>query len=153
MAGGPAADLWQEGQRSRGRSERRRVALYPASPAASGQWAGLKWFVCVTRSGRRQGAVYERASYYISSYGPATAALLAAAIRGHWLIENRLHWTKDVTFGEDGCRIRKGQGAENRSLLLSMALNLMRSCGFGSMKEATIALANKIDKMSQIIRT
>lgn len=149
----PAVDRWQEGQTTRGRSEQRQVALYPASPAASGEWAGLKWFVSVTRSGERQGRVYERASYYISSYGPATAAVLAEAIRGHWLIENQLHWQKDVSFREDSCRIRTGQGAENRSLLLNMAINLMRSCGFKSVKEATIALANKIDKMNQIIRT
>ncbi|MBX0335050.1 transposase family protein [Pontibacter sp. HSC-14F20] len=52
-----------------------------------------------------------------------------------------------------GGQVPHPQGAENRSLLLNVAINLMRSCGFGSLKEATIALANKIGKMNQITRT
>ncbi len=50
--------------------------------------------------------------YYITS-STASAEALAIAIRGHWLIENQLHWTLDVTFNEDQSRLRKGHGAKN----------------------------------------
>ena len=47
-------------------------------------------------------------------------------IRGHWGVENRLHWSLDVSFGEDNCRIRKDFGAENFSCLRRIALNLLK---------------------------
>ncbi len=63
--------------------------------------------------------------YYISSLGP-NAALLNAAIRQHWGIENKLHWVLDVAFGEDQSRKRAGNAAQNFSLLNRIALNLIR---------------------------
>ena len=47
-------------------------------------------------------------------------------IRQHWGIENKLHWSLDVSFGEDNCRIRKDFGAENFSRLRRIALNLLK---------------------------
>jgi len=63
--------------------------------------------------------------YYITS-SKASAEMLAIAIRGHWLIENQLHYTLDVTFGEDQSRIRKGHGAKNMAVVRHFALNLVR---------------------------
>jgi predicted transposase YbfD/YdcC len=51
----------------------------------------------------------------------------AAAVRGHWSIENRLHWQLDVTFGEDQCRIRKGHADANFSILRRTALSLLKN--------------------------
>ena len=51
----------------------------------------------------------------------------AAAVRGHWGIENRLHWQLDVTFGEDQCRIRKGHADANFSILRRTALSLLKN--------------------------
>lgn len=47
-------------------------------------------------------------------------------IRGHWGVENSLHWVLDVAFNEDACRIRKDHAPANFSLLRQMALNLLR---------------------------
>lgn len=51
--------------------------------------------------------------YGISSLAPqeADAERLLALVRGHWGIENRLHWVRDMTLGEDGCRVRCGDAA------------------------------------------
>jgi predicted transposase YbfD/YdcC len=57
---------------------------------------------------------------------PMTAKHLAEAVRGHWRIENSLHWVLDVTFREDLSRIRKGHGAKNMALVRHFALNLVR---------------------------
>ncbi len=50
----------------------------------------------------------------------------AGAVRGHWGIENSLHWQLDVMFGEDQCRIRKGHRDENSSTLRRTALSLLK---------------------------
>lgn len=64
--------------------------------------------------------------YYISS-AALTAERAAQAVRGHWGIENRLHWVLDVTFDEDQSRLRKGFGARNMAVVRHFALNLIRS--------------------------
>jgi predicted transposase YbfD/YdcC len=63
--------------------------------------------------------------YYITS-SKASAEQMAAAIRGHWRIENQLHWTLDVVFNEDQSRLRKGHGAQNMAVVRHLALNLVR---------------------------
>jgi predicted transposase YbfD/YdcC len=64
--------------------------------------------------------------YYISS-ATLDAVRAGHAIRGHWGIENRLHWVLDVTFNEDQSRLRKGFGARNMAVVRHFALNLARS--------------------------
>lgn len=66
------------------------------------------------------------ARYYIAS-SDRSAARLATAIRGHWGIENPLHWTLDVTFQEDLARVRKGHGAQNMALVRKFAINKLRA--------------------------
>lgn len=51
--------------------------------------------------------------------------LLAKAIRGHWKIENQLHWVLDVQFSEDDSRIRKDNAPQNLALIRQIALNLL----------------------------
>lgn len=63
--------------------------------------------------------------YFISS-APLSARQAADAVRGHWAIENRLHWVLDVTFGDDQSRLRKGHGARNMATVRHFALNLVR---------------------------
>lgn len=63
--------------------------------------------------------------YYLTSH-TADAALLAGLIRGHWGIENKLHWVLDMAFDEDRCRIRRGNAPDNFALLRKIALNLLK---------------------------
>ena len=72
----------------------------------------------------RQQIETERRSY-ISSRA-LSAAAFAAAARGHWAIENKLHWVLDVTFREDLSRLRAGHGANNMAVVRHFALNLVR---------------------------
>ena len=59
----------------------------------------------------------------------ADPARLQELIRGHWSIENRLHWVRDVTFDEDHCRIRKANGAQVMASLRNLAISLLRMAG------------------------
>jgi predicted transposase YbfD/YdcC len=72
-----------------------------------------------------KGSVVER-RYFISSLRGTDARAMAEAVRGHWAVENNLHWQLDVSFNEDQRRIRKDHGAENFSRLCRLALNLLK---------------------------
>lgn len=88
-------------------------------------WTGLQSVVRVRaeRYSDHQVSVEDR--YFISSL-PGEAQHLLQAVRGHWSIENSLHWVLDIAFAEDECRIRKGHGAQNFAVLRHIALNLLK---------------------------
>ncbi len=90
-------------------------------------WEGLKCIAMIQRMRTLKGHKSVELSYYISSLDARhTAGQLAGYIRGHWSIENNLHWQLDVNFNEDQSRIRKDHGAENFSRLSRIALNLLK---------------------------
>ena len=63
--------------------------------------------------------------HYISSRS-LTVTELAEAVRGHWGVENGLHWHLDVTFGEDARTVKKDHGPENVSLINKIVLALLK---------------------------
>ncbi len=71
----------------------------------------------------REGAI-SQPRYQISSLA-ASAEQLLAVIRSRWSIENSLHWTLDVTFREDQCRVRKNNGPQNINTLRQIGHNLL----------------------------
>ncbi len=95
-----------------------------------GQWAGLASVIVVESVrqdlGDLSGKVTTERRYYISSHGGTNARFLAGGIRGHWGIENGLHWCLDVSMNEDQCRLRMAHGAENFSRLRRIALNKLK---------------------------
>ena len=62
---------------------------------------------------------------YLSSLPDPDPAVYARLVRGHWAIENQLHWQLDVTFKEDQCRLRTGNAALNANILRKTALYLL----------------------------
>mgnify|MGYP005853308739 FL=1 len=80
----------------------------------------------LVESCREIGARTERETrFYITSL-PASAERIALAIRGHWGIENGLHWVMDMVFRDDECRIRTGNAPANFATIKHMASNLLR---------------------------
>jgi predicted transposase YbfD/YdcC len=82
--------------------------------------------VRVETRGEARGAIRTETRYFISSR-PLSPAEAAAAIRGHWAIENRPHWVLDVTFADDQSRLRKGHGARTMATVRHFALKLVRA--------------------------
>ena len=89
------------------------------------KWSKLTSIVMVEAERLVDGETSVESRYYISSL-PNNAKALLEATRGHWGIENRVHWVLDVAFREDESRVRKGSAEENLATLRRMALNLIK---------------------------
>ncbi|MGB2864703.1 MAG: ISAs1 family transposase [Sedimentisphaerales bacterium] len=89
-------------------------------------WLGLSSLIAVESQRIIGDKVSTERRYFISSLSGIDAETIGRMIRSHWGIENKLHWSLDVSFGEDDSRIRKGFGAENVSRLRRIALNLLK---------------------------
>ena len=91
---------------------------------SKGDWKALRSFVMVERSTEKNGKISQERVYYISSL-EADAAVFQRLVRGHWGIENQLHWMLDCQSNEDACMIHKGNAPQNLSLIRKMALALL----------------------------
>jgi len=89
------------------------------------KWQGIQTIIEVTRKRITKDKEQGETLYYISSLSPDVVQI-SDAIRGHWEVENKVHWVLDVTFKEDDCRIRKENGAENVGIIRRFVLNLSR---------------------------
>lgn len=69
--------------------------------------------------------------------GLGAGQALLELVRGHWTIENRLHWVRDVTFDEDRSQIRKGNGPRVMATLRNLAISILRLAGAHYIAKAT----------------
>ena len=108
------------------RLEKRQVWTVPVSELPplhqQGDWLGLKTVVMVVRVRHLWNKITHEVQFYLTSLD-SDALILGRAIRLHWGVENGLHWTLDVTFNEDACRVRTGHAPQNLALLRRIALN------------------------------
>jgi len=92
------------------------------------RWKGLRSIGMVVREVLQGDARTEERRYFINSI-PAQANLFAEAVRGHWDVENRLHWRMDVVLREDACTIRKGNAPAILTTARHLVLNLFEREG------------------------
>ncbi len=135
-----SAQIYTTEDQGHGRYEHRTVRVVPArdhlSATQCAAWLGVLTVVMVTRVVwcETTGVGSAEVSYFLSSLRP-NARRIGTAIRGHWSIENGLHWVLDVVFREDARRLYDRTAAENVALLNRLALSLLRGdAGKGSMK-------------------
>jgi len=88
------------------------------------EWAGLRGIGMVAAERRAKGKVTHETRYYLTSL--TDAATFGRAVRGHWGIENGLHWVLDIAFREDESRARAGASAANLVVLRHIAVNLLK---------------------------
>ena len=132
----------QTAEKGHGREETRYYCVCPVPEGLpdSSRWPGLKAIGMVTSATMRDGKECNEVRYYIlSKHLPVRR--FASAVRGHWGIENRLHWQLDVTFQEDQCRIRKGHADANFSILRRTALAMLKN-------ESTLKVGVKNKRLS-----
>ena len=134
----------------RSRHEHRRVKVYAPAGLNEMQWVGVQSILLVERWGSRKGKEYENKAYYISS-ALTSAEQWQDLIRGHWGIENRLHWPKDTVLGEDDYRLEDGPALVNWSMIRTIVINILRLNGFQSLKTALMKLANRVDVIFSLL--
>lgn len=116
-------------EQKHGRKERRLYTVLPVPDdfPELAQWKGLRSLVMVVREYvDAKGETHTGVRYYISSL-PAEVKRIAAAVRSHWGIENRLHWVLDVVFREDRSRARAENAQANLGILRRIALSLLKN--------------------------
>jgi predicted transposase YbfD/YdcC len=102
------------------------VAAVPEAIRRRHDWCDLRSVGMVYAERSVGGAEPEgETRFFISSLAPKVRAF-ARAVRGHWDIENRLHWSLDVTFAEDQSRVRKDHGPANLGMLRRLALSILQ---------------------------
>lgn len=118
-----------------------------ASTALRGysDWPGLRQACKVERTVARKGKVTTEVRYAITSLGPPVGpARLLRLWRGHWGIENRLHYVRDVTLGEDANRTRTGSGPQALATLRNLAVSWLRLGGATNIAAALRRNAGRI---------
>lgn len=120
-------DFYQTNDKGHGRFETRRY--WHSTDIGwfqdKGLWKGLRSIGMVESIRKINGKSTIERRYYLSSL-PLDAARFGHAVRGHWAIENTLHWSLDVTFREDDSRARTKNAAQNLASLRRIALNLIK---------------------------
>lgn len=126
------------------RCERRRLAASGALTAYLA-WPGAQQVFRVVRTVRRKGRLRQQVRYGITSLATGAADGDAASLlrrrRGHWCIENRLHWVRDETFGEDASQIRSGAAPQVMAALRNTVIGLLRLARADNLAAALRTLA------------
>ena len=147
----PTDHLTTVDRHAHGREEHRHIEVFAAREALDPDWR--PFIACVARITRRSlcrdtrtGLCRQRreVAYYACQI-PLDAQAWAAAVRGHWAIENRNHHVRDRTLGEDASRIRRKPGIFAR--LRSFALNILRASGVSNVSEALYTNTLSLDRL------
>lgn len=119
-------DFYETQEQAHGRMETRRYWVMGNAEYLIGaeKWSNLKTIGCVESLRQIGDKLTCERRYYLLSL-PLAAARLAAAVRGHWGIENQLHWILDVAFREDQARSTCGYSGENLAVIRHIALNVL----------------------------
>jgi hypothetical protein len=142
---------YQEHEGGHGRSTTWTVSVFDGVAAFGHEWVGIQSAVVVQRCGYRDGKLFDERQSYISSV-VASAEQFHRIIRGHWCIENRLHWVKDVVFNEDYAPQTGKNAAANWSVVRNVFITIARTLGFTSMAAAKRQFANQLDKVFPLLQ-
>jgi predicted transposase YbfD/YdcC len=128
----------RETEKGHGRLETRKLEVTTTLTLRQ-EWPGLKRGFRVTRTRVVKGVTTVEVHYGITSLTEqeADAGRLLGLVRGHWRIENGLHWVRDVTMGEDRCRVRKGDGPQVLAALRNAALHLASGPEYAELRLST----------------
>lgn len=135
----------------RGRTEKRCLRVFSAHGIDPQQWPAVKTIVAIDRQRNSDEKDSKHCAYYISSLR-TTAAIWSDEVRGHWSIENRLHWPKDVLLNEDDIYGREANALLTASLFRSITINLLRLNGFKSIASALRELANQVERIFRLLQ-
>jgi predicted transposase YbfD/YdcC len=141
--------IYQSKDSEHGRYVIRKVSVFDGQEVKQKNYPHVRSFIEIERIGFRGNKEYNQTLYYISSQ-KLNAQTFAEKIQEHWLIENQVHWVKDVIFNEDKSKIKRREVAAKLSLFVTLILNVYRSLGFISIKEGQYWLGKNWSKILAI---
>jgi predicted transposase YbfD/YdcC len=117
------------------------------------KWEGMKQGFEITRERTKGGVTTVEVGYGITSLSEreADATRLLGLIRGHWQIENGLHYVRDVTMGEDASRIRKGAAPQVMAALRNSVVHLLSDVVAPSIAAAMRTMGNCLSKALEVL--
>lgn len=157
-------DSFQIFQNAHGRQTQWFLEIYPLKdePLQEKHWTRLNCLIVVkkqwyqqeknSRKTDRETLCFDSIAYYISDL-VLSAQIFAEGIRGHWGIENRLHWVKDVILKEDNNRIKHQNGAVNMAIFNNVAINFLRQNFDDSVKYSQILFGQNVKELFPKFRT
>ena len=120
-----------ETERNHGRIENRQCNILPADKYLLEEniaaWKDVSTIIKVSSSREIKGVLKQETRYYISDETISSPSYYLSLSRGHWGIENLLHWHLDVTFKEDACRARNKNAPENLATIRKLALQILHN--------------------------
>jgi predicted transposase YbfD/YdcC len=149
FAGCPMTAAAEDGH---GRAEERYVTVIRDPDGLPGEWADVRAVVVVGREREVKGRNASTTHFYITSLR-ASAKKLAGYVRGHWGVENGLHWCLDVSFAEDANRTRGTNAGANLGVIRRVAASLLKQDpGRGSIKAKRLSAALDEKYLERVLR-
>ena len=138
-----------------GRHEVRKCQVVKAkdvlTPDLLDKWVGVKTLIKIESQRTISDVTSFQSRFYISSE-EKDAEFYNTAVRGHWSIENHLHWHLDVTFNEDANRSRSGKAPQNLNILRKMALQrISKMKDKLSLKKRRFRASMNVDYLQKVI--
>jgi predicted transposase YbfD/YdcC len=150
FAGCPMAASAEDGH---GRHEERYVTAIRDPEGLPGEWEDVRAVVVVGRERRVEGATNASTTHYYITSLRCGVKKLAGYVRGHWGVENGLHWCLDVSFGEDANRTRDKNAGANLGVIRRVAASLLKQDkGKGSIKAKRLNAAWDQDYLKQVLQ-
>lgn len=153
-----AALPWPHGERhtttdiGHGRLEQRTIEVLPAPTDLDFPHATQVWQITRYRTDRVTGKLQAHTTYGVTNLPTQVQAIpIAHHLRGHWHIENRLHWVRDVTFGEDASRVRTRTTPRTMASLRNLAISALRLTGHNNIAKALRHTARDMTRPLQLL--
>ena len=122
-----AQDEFLVEETNRGRKETRLIKVFSQKDLLPDNWIIVNTMILVLRESIRKDKIHQTISFYITDLETTDTKLLLQGIRGHWYIENKLHYTKDVIQKEDKTATKNKLAAANLSIFRNFCFNILKS--------------------------
>lgn len=147
-------DYYEEHEKDHGRHSSWYVRVFNAIDSNKAeQWKKLRRFIHIHKRTISKGKESHSDRLYLSDLYDTSAKNYHQGVRGHWTIENSLHWVKDVIHNEDRNAIKTNNGPVNSAVFSSIAINIHRSNGTHSITESQTKFGAKLKKIFDLLRT
>lgn len=145
-----AQETYSKVNKGHGRIENRRVSTMKSELNLSG-WLNLQTIIKVESQRQTRYKTESETRYYISDLNE-TPRNFYRRIRGYWGVENKVHYVRDVTFGEDKSRIRTFPLPQILAIARNLAINLYRNAGFNNMAQAQRKCQFNLEQVLSLFR-